>query len=148
MPYRRWTNSEIAIVVYFAFRNADHEECRKILNLKIARHFEKSRTTLSIRNKLDDIRKIESLWNEAEGWNIAAVDEWLVALDIENLQALVGVEHEELDQISKVSSYRSKHNAMFWPLLRTGKPPRFPSRCSRPNYYQWPVIWSEGREPG
>jgi len=113
MPYRRWTNPEIAIVVYFASRNAGHEGCRKILNLKTAGHFEESRTTLSIRNKLDDIRKIDSLWDEAEGWNIAAVDEWLVALGIENLQALVGVGYEELDQIPEVSSYRSKRNAMF-----------------------------------
>lgn len=67
MPYRRWTNPEIAIIVYFASRNAGHEECRKILNLKTAGHFEEPRTTLSIRNKLDDIRKIDSLWDEAEG---------------------------------------------------------------------------------
>ena len=67
MPYRRWTNPEIAIIVYFAFRNAGHEGCRKILNLKTAGQFEEPRTTLSIRNKLDDIRKIDSLWDEAEG---------------------------------------------------------------------------------
>lgn len=135
MSYRRWTNSEIAIVVYFAFRNANHEECRKILNLKIAEQFEKSWTTLSIRNKLDDIRKIDSLWNEAEEWNIAAVDEWLVALNIKNLQALLVTEYKELNQISKMSSYKSKRNTMFWSLSSTGKSSRFSSRCSRLNYY-------------
>lgn len=128
-------NSEIAIVVYFAFRNAGHEECRKILNLKIAEQFEKSWTTLSIRNKLDNIRKIDSLWNEAEEWNVAAVDEWLVALDIENLQALLVTEYKELNQISKMSSYRLKRNARVWSLSSTEKPSRFSSCCSRLNYY-------------
>lgn len=96
--------------------------------------------TLSIQNKLDDIRKINSLWNKTEEWNIAAIDEWLIVLDIENLRALIEIEYEELDQISKMSSYKSKRNAMFWSLLRTEKPSRFSSCCSRLNYYQWSVI--------
>ena len=103
MPYRRWTGPEIVIVVYFASRNAGHEGCRKILNLKTAGQFEEPRTTLSIRNKLDDIRKIDDLWSETKGWNITAVDEWLVALDVENLHALVEAGYEELQLVPEVS---------------------------------------------
>lgn len=66
MFYKRWTSFKIAIIVYFVFRNASHEECRKILNLKTAKQFKKPRTTLNVRNKFNDIRKIDDLWNETK----------------------------------------------------------------------------------
>jgi hypothetical protein len=61
MNYRRWTDPETVIVVYFASRNAGHEACRRILEIKAAGQSHQPRTTLSIRNKLDDIRRIDGL---------------------------------------------------------------------------------------
>jgi hypothetical protein len=39
------------------------------------------------------------------GWNVSAVDEWIVALGVSNLRALVEIDLEELRFVPEVSAY-------------------------------------------
>ena len=71
-----WQDRELAVVVYLASRNVSHSICSDILQ----KHEGMTRTTQSIRSKLGEIRKREGLWDKATGWNIPAVDGWLITL--------------------------------------------------------------------
>ncbi|KAL9045012.1 MAG: hypothetical protein Q9214_001892 [Letrouitia sp. 1 TL-2023] len=101
MPYNQWDDYETAIVVYFASRHASHDACRQILDLKCAGKHAEPRTVISVRSKLDAIRKIEGLWSDRQGWNRIAVDNWLISLRLPELQAAVGVGKEELSMIAE-----------------------------------------------
>lgn len=103
MVGRAWTDYELAIVVYFASRKADYEACSKILALKSAGQFE-ARLTVSVRSKLDKIREMPNLWNTTNGWNLEAVDNWLISLNVPELRAAIAFSNEELSLISPVSA--------------------------------------------
>ena len=63
------------------------------------------RTLQSVRSKLDGIRKIDGLWNSANGWDIEAVDRWLLTLQVPNLEATVGFSYKELSFVPEVICY-------------------------------------------
>ena len=102
MTGQKWTDYELAIVVYFASRHASHKGCNKILHMKSGGE---PRTLQSVRSMLDGIRKIDGLWNSAKGWDIEAVDRWLLTLAVPNLEATVGFSYEELSFIPEVIYY-------------------------------------------
>ena len=101
MGGKEWTSYETVIIVYFASRGADHEGCAKILDLKKGN--KSPRTTLAVRNRLNEARAIDGLWHEGEGWKLAKVDEWLVAQGVSNLHKAIEVGEEELSRIAPVS---------------------------------------------
>lgn len=97
----RWSKGETAVLVYFASRNADHEACSSIVGRKCG--IETSRTASSVRQKLEEVRKNNvELWKSKSGWDRGKVDEWLVALGLPNLGALVEVGLEELQAVIAV----------------------------------------------
>ena len=99
----KWSKEEIAVLLYFASRNADHEACRNIVGRKC--NVENLRTASAVRTKLDDIRRNnDELWDPKSGWDHGKVDEWLVALGLPNLAALVEVGLEELQAVIAVRS--------------------------------------------
>ena len=105
MPGTQWKKYEIAVVVYFASRGAGHEGCRQILGLKTAGQNSEPRSILAVRGKLDTVRRIPGLWTELSGWIRPAVDEWLLSLGVENLEAFIGVGNEEIAMIPLVSLF-------------------------------------------
>ena len=113
MSLRRWDNEKIAIAIFFAFRNANHEACAKILQLKRREKNSESRTGFSVRNKLDRIRKIEKLWSSHTSWNLKVVDDYLVDLNLSNLTTLMIVSKEKLAMISKIRRRAITH-LLFW----------------------------------
>jgi len=84
MVGRHWTNYKIAVVVYFASREADYEGCCKILHLKGG----PQRTAIGVRSKLDSIRAINGLWNKGQ-WNRGNIDQWLLTLGLANLNIAI-----------------------------------------------------------
>ena len=102
MALRRWDDDELAIAIYFASRNAGHEACAKIIQYKTGREHLKPRSSVAVRTKLDDIRKIGNLWHHQTGWNLKAVDEYLEGLHVSDLDALKNVGEKELTLIPEV----------------------------------------------
>ena len=97
----KWSQEETAVLVYFASRNADHEACGSIVGRKCG--VEISRTASAVRMKLDEVRRNNvELWDSKSGWDRGKVDEWLVALGLPNLGALVEVGFEELQVVIAV----------------------------------------------
>ena len=113
MSLRRWDNEKIAIAIFFAFRNASHEACAKILQLKRRGKNSEPRTRFSVRNKLDRIRKIEKLWSPHTSWNLEVVDDYLVGLNLSNLTTLMTVSKEKLAMISEIRRRAITH-LLFW----------------------------------
>ena len=104
----KWSTEEIAVLVYFASRNADHEACSKIIGLKCG--VEDPRTAGAVRMKLDDVRGNDgSLWDQKSGWSRDRVDEWLVALGLSNLGVLVEVGFVELQAVAAVRDPQLPH---------------------------------------
>ena len=94
-----WTKAETAVVVYFASRGAGHEACSKIVSLKTELP---NRGVISMRTKINHIRSQHALSNEANGWDLVAVDKFLQSLELLNLEALCGVGQEELSLMPEV----------------------------------------------
>lgn len=105
MGGRKWTNHEIAIIVYFASRKIDHQSCSRLLNSKTAGRCGNPRTAYGVRTKLERIRETSGLWLQATGWNLDAVDRWLLTLEVPNLVASLNVSPEEVLMISPVSRF-------------------------------------------
>ena len=125
MPYQKWDNFSLAIVVFFASRNAGHEGCSKILHFKSGGKGE-PRSVQSIRGKLDGIRSIGGLWSGKEGWNIGAVDRWLVDLDVPSLRTILSCGLKEVSLIPLVitSEYISSGNKLMMLLGPSSSVPR------------------------
>ena len=102
MTLRRWNDDELAIVIYFVFRNADHEAYVKIIQYKIEKKNLKSRSNVAVRIKLDDIRKIKNLWHHQTDWNLKIVDEYLKNLHVFDFDALKNVNEKKLTLISEI----------------------------------------------
>lgn len=97
----KWSQEETAVIVYFASRNADHEACSTIVSRKC--DGQQPRTAGAVRMKLNEIRGNNvDLWDSKSGWDRGKVDEWLVALEMPNLGALVEVGFEELQTVTAV----------------------------------------------
>lgn len=104
MGGRFWKDKEVAIIVYFASRRVDHDSCQRLLEFKTSTTSETSRTAYAIRAKLDSIKdKHAGLWSQDAGWNVDAVDNWLLGLRISNLAVCLSVGETELQLISLVS---------------------------------------------
>ena len=106
MSIRRWTDAEIAIAVYFASRNAGYKACAKIIFYKTERGNLESRTSLSVRNKLHGIRMTGDLWRLQTGWNLEAVDNYLISLNVYSLQNLVSAGEAKLVMIPEIRCRR------------------------------------------
>ena len=99
----KWSNEEIAVLVYFVSRKADHEACCNVIGLKC--DVREVRTVDGIRNKLDDIRMHNRKLLDQGRWNCDEVDKWLVNLGLPNLDALIEVDVQELQVVAAVRSY-------------------------------------------
>jgi len=102
MSIRRWNDAETAVAVYFASRNAGHEACAKIIFHKTGGVNLEPRTSLSVRNKLHGIRMTGDLWRPQTGWNLEAVDDYLISLNVYDLKELVSAGEAELAMIPEV----------------------------------------------
>ena len=102
MGGRPWAQDEIAIIVYFASRKVDHESCRRLLS-----HLAQSqRSAYAIRGKLDTVRDMDlGLWSQNAGWNVSAVDWWLLGLNVSNLTSILQIGLPELEMMSAVSDF-------------------------------------------
>ena len=60
------------------------------------------RTVQTVRSKLDEIRKIDGLWDSAKRWDIEAVDCWLLTFQVSNLEATVGFSYGELSFVPEI----------------------------------------------
>ena len=105
----KWTNEEIAVLVYFVSRKADHEACCNIIGWKC--HVRELRTVDGVRNKLEDVRKHNGKLLDQGRWNCDEVDRWLVDLGLPNLDALVEVDVQELQAVAAVRSHHPPHIA-------------------------------------
>lgn len=107
MSIRRWNDAEIAVAIYFASRNTGHEACAKIISYKTGGVNQEPRTSLSVRNKLHGIRMTGDLWRPQTGWNLEAVDDYLISLNVYDLKELVSAGEAELAMIPEVR-FRSR----------------------------------------
>ena len=97
----KWSKEETAVLVYFASRNANHEGCCQILGMRFGP--DKHRSANAVRQKLSAIRDNNvELCRGKKGWDQTKVDEWLIALGISDLDALLEVRSQELDKVAPV----------------------------------------------
>jgi DNA-binding transcriptional MerR regulator len=99
----RWTEEELAIVLYFRARGVSVEGCKDILNYKDASSHGQPRTVNSVQNKLHDLAKDAKLFYNGE-WSIEGTNAFLSGLELPNLQSLVGLDDRILQMMGDVST--------------------------------------------
>ena len=101
MPGSRWTNEEIAVIVYFRSRGISIVHCKDLLELKLP--FQQHRTLDGVTLKLQVLSRDHQLSDQhTKQWFIDASDNYINSLGLSNLSELTQVGLQERGIIGDV----------------------------------------------
>ena len=104
MPGPRWTDSELAVVLFFRSRGASVKTCELLLIHKLPNYRPHARTTSAVFEKLNTARRtLGLLIPGTEEWDLTAVDLHLRKMQLPNLEALTKTQDYELNLMGEVS---------------------------------------------
>lgn len=95
MARQRWTNQEIAVVIFYASRRVSHQACSDLVSLKCGT----TRTVTSVRSKVLSLRSEHPQLEKP--WRLEQVNVWLQGLQGVDLNLLT-FNDETIEIISQV----------------------------------------------
>jgi hypothetical protein len=99
----RWSNIELAVIVFFASRGVKHEVCGELLKRRLPTA---SRNVTAVRGKLRSLREEHRMYDKDTKWDHEAVRKWTESLKLseDDLKtACLKIEKEDRDLIEMVS---------------------------------------------
>lgn len=103
----RWTDDEIAVIVYFRSRGFSIPECTELLEKR-----GKSRTVTAVAQKLVELSQAHSLSNEDREWSIENCDRYIGTLRVYDKSELLSLSEDErlLLEVPNNALYYSRLN--------------------------------------